>query len=420
MPPDASSLDASPEAATDVGPDAGDAGVCFPFDRVDVCDATCPEPATLNIRALSSVSTAALITPSGLAFDPNDPTRAYVISAEGVFGRLSVDGDGAAFDTTRDLEIGRAIATGLAVSPSGEWAVASVLDIDCEPGTLYFIDLVRDPGVVLDTVMVGIWPDHVAVSPDGRYVVTADEDQREGCKPADRHGGSITIIDVGAGPTAARVVQTLMVDHALDSEPEGVTIGAEGTVVVSVQETDELVVFDLDDVPDATQTRIAMPSGSNPDGVSIEDSLGLVAVAFERTDEVALVSLASASVVYRRDLVAEADVPSEYNRDASGSVEIHEPEELLFFRHRGALFLAVTIQESHAVLVYRVEGETLILDSVAPTGDYETERGGRNQSAIRPEALAVEPRAGLFLAGNEREGSITLIASGETRFVGCE
>jgi DNA-binding beta-propeller fold protein YncE len=416
--------DTGPDTAADGAMDAApDGGPCDRWAVVDACDGECPDPSALSfdVRTLATAAPPGLADPVTVAAHPTQPGRALVVSSDGWTAEVMARGDALDFGPAWDLGFGPLIGSSVSIAPDGSWAVAAAIDDTCVPGTLYFVDLVDTPGAVLRTMTVGIWPDHVAVSPDGRYVVTADEDQREVCKPASRHGGTITIIDVSAGVAEANVVQTITVDHAVDSEPEGLAIGRRGTVAVTVQETDDLLLFDLDDVPSATTRLIAMPPGSRPDGVSVNEALGLVAVALERTDGIAIVSSETDEIVHRRDLVPAGDVPADYNRDTTDTVEVHEPEEPFFFRYRGADFLALTVQESHAVLIYRVASDgSLTLDSVGPTGDYMTESGGTARSNIRPESMAVSSSAGVAFAVNEGEGSVTVLAGDESSYRTCE
>ncbi len=198
------------------------------------------------------------------------------------------------------------------------------------------------------------------------------------------------------------------------------SIGAGGVVAVTVQETDDLLLFDLDALP-ATPTRYDLSGNSEPDGVAVDEELGYAAVALERTDALAIVDLDTGALVEERYLVLEMDVPGEYNRDTGDPVEVHEPEEPVFFRHQGVDFLALTVQESHAVLVYRVASDgALTLDSVAPTGDYTIETNGRARSNIRPESLAVVEGASLAFTVNEGEGTVTLLGSAESSYRACD
>jgi DNA-binding beta-propeller fold protein YncE len=418
-------------ACNGAGGGGGGAGIagCSPFIDPNACIDTgdCPatDSASAGIEAVTSIATPELANPEIVAVVPGSQDRAVLISSAAnqvselyftattlSFGRQIV------LDTRSDA----ANTTSVHVDPTGTFAVVTVQADDCAAGRILFVDIGEGFGGILAEVEVGYGPDSAAFSADGLTLVTADEDDREDhpCKPADRHGGSATIVDLSLGPTEPHVLQRIPIDHDLDSEPEGVAIASDGTVLLTVQETSEVVFFNLAEVPNATPQRVALPAGSEPDSVVMASS-SLAVVGFEGSDSLALVDVPSRTMISQYRIAGSGDVPDLYNRDETDIVRIHEPEGLAVFHELGATFVGVALQESHAVLVYRLlSSNQLAFNSIAPAGiAWTNEQYGRSKSAIGPEGLSAHAPSGMLLSANEREGSVTLYRTAGTQWVGC-
>jgi DNA-binding beta-propeller fold protein YncE len=413
-------MDAS--ALIDAGPgaDAG-RGCWLPV----ACDAGACDPAsaTLGLTRLGAIESVEAPALESVDFIPGTEDRAVAMSAEHLLAEVYYDGDGLRFGRIRTIPVESALGftTSVKVHPSGRFAAISIADADCADGEVVLVDVQDDFGVVLNRLTVGYGPDNIVFSEDGRWLVTADEDGRENrpCKPSSRFGGSVSFVDVGDDPATARVARTVPIAHAMDSEPESVAVAADGTVVVTLQETSELAVLSTDA---SVATRvITLPAGSAPDGAAIATELGVAVVALEHTDDVITVSLGTGGILHTIDLVSSGHVPPEYNRDTGDPVEVHEPEQVVLLHHRGARFAVIPLQESHAALAYRLEDDgTLVFDSIAPVGvDYLAEASGRGRSRIGPEGIAARPDVGLFLVGAEREGSLTLLRSAASMYAEC-
>ncbi len=402
---------------------SGGAATCTPWADPNACetDMSCPATAEASLQAVTSVRTRADANPEIVEVIPGTDDRAVVVSSvanqvsELIFGETSLEfGREVVIDTGSDTSN----MTSIKVDPTGSFAAVTVTEEDCLPGQVLLIDLGTDFGTVLGSVPVGYGPDSSAFSKDGKYLVTANEDDREDhpCKPVDRMGGSITIIDLSGGPASATVVQTIMVDQSLDSEPEGIAISASGAVIVPVQETSELVRFSLADVPNATAEIVAMSAGCEPDAAAITDDGSMAVVGCEGGDSLTVIEMASGAIISEHVIRNSGDVPDSYNRDDGDTDHVHEPEGVVLFRESGQLFAGVALQESHAVLLYRLSdvGE-LSFDSIAQSGiDWAAEEGGRVKSAIGPEGLTVHRASGMLLSANEREGSVTLFRTSQT------
>jgi hypothetical protein len=418
--PDSRSDDAG---SADAGDDAG--AECRRWLPIECPAGACPDPASVTL-GLSFVGAAGTGDPPALesvAFVPGSDDRAVAMSAENHLVELFYDDTGPRFGriVTVDVPGPLSYATAVRVHPSARYAAISIADADCAPGEVLLVDIGDAFGTVLGRLTVGYAPDNFVFSEDGRWLVTADEDGRAArpCKPADRFGGSITFVATTGDPTAAEVSRTVVVDHAMDSEPESVVIGSSGTVVVTLQDTDEIVVLSLDD---AVEPRVlSVPPGGSPDGVAVEESLGVAVAGLEHTDDLAVIDLATGALVQRVDLVTGGFVPPEYNRDAGDADEQHEPEQMTLVRHLGARFVLFPLQESHAAMAFRLPDDAmLVFDSIAPVGvGYGLEMGGRGRSRVGPEGIAVRQDVGLVLVASERESSITLLRTAASRYGEC-
>ncbi len=416
-------------AGTAAGGSAGDSSAeCVPWKDPNACvdDGSCPSSPTLALEAVQSVSTRVDANPEIVDFVPGSYDRAVVVSSVAnqvsellfsetdlAFGREQVIDTGS--DTTN--------MTSIKVHPSGEFAAVTVMDESCALGHVLFVDISENFGTILGNVEVGYGPDSGAFSKDGAYFVTADEDDREDhpCKPAERMGGSISVIDVSGGPASATVVQIIPVDHALDSEPEGVAIAPDGTVLVAVQETSEIVRFSLADVPNATTEVIPLTAGAEPDGLAISADGKWAAIGCEAGDALAIMDMASGEIVSEYVIRNSGDVPDTYNRDDGDTTRVHEPEGTVIFHSQGQLFVASSLQESHAVIAYSLsDAGELTFDSITQSGiGWPSEESGRVKSGIGPEGLAVHEQSGMLLAANERESSITLFRTVPTSAQVC-
>jgi len=153
--------------------------------------------------------------------------------------------------------------TSVAVGPDGKWIA---LSLPAEPKTDHgYVAFLDDKGRFLSSVEVGVLPDMVGVTPDGKTVYTANEGE-----PSDDYSidpeGSVSLIDVSKGLEALSQadVTTVRFDdesiiaadvrlgkpgatYAQDLEPEYATATADSkTLYVSLQENNAIAVLDLD------------------------------------------------------------------------------------------------------------------------------------------------------------------------------
>jgi len=287
-------------------------------------------------------------------------------------------------------------------------------------------------GSIVKEVEVGYNPDGAAFTKNGSHLVVACEDDREDrpCKPEDRNGGSVSIIDLSGGVANASLVQDFAVDWDTDSEPEHCETSADGTVVVSVQETSQIMIFNVADAPLAAgeYTVVDLPddgfaaadtsvdvNAAEPDGLFISPDGTMALISNERNGTFQLMALPSGSL-YGNPYIVENDLPDGWQRDARKSKKRTEPEECSLVEKSGKLYAVFALQESHAVIVYDVsDPANPVFDSMAPAGiDYENDNA-MEKSAIGSEGLGMHQTNGIAFSANEREGSITMFTASWAR-----
>ena len=358
-----------------------------------------------------------------------DDQAVFVSSAIGRLTVINYTSTSFAFGKTYDLDPGSATAEmtsiDVSVAIDGENYVAvCVAETDCAKGKIMFVKL--SDGTVVKEVEVGYNPDGAAFTKNGSHLVVACEDDREDrpCKPADRHGGSVAIISLSGGVANATLVQDFAVDWAEDSEPEHAETSADGTVVVSVQETSQIMIFNVADAPlsEGKYTVVDLPDDGGtsddgaggecePDGLFISPDGTKALISSERNGTFQLMALPSGTL-YGSPYLVENDLPSGWQRDDRSYKKRTEPEECSLVEKSGKLYAVFALQESHAVIVYDVTDPAKpVFDSMAPAGiDYANDTG-MEKSTIGSEGLGMHQTNGVAFSANEREGSISMFTA---------
>ena len=334
------------------------------------------------------------------------------------------------FATDYDLDPGSATAemTSLDVSPAigGEnYVGVCVAETDCALGKILFVEL--STGTIVSEVTVGYNPDGTAFTKDGSYLIVACEDDREDrpCKPEDRYGGSVSIIDLTSGIANASLLLDFPVDWDLDSEPEHCETSSDGTVIVSVQETSQIMIFNVSDVTSDTissYTVVDLPNDggtsddgdaveAEPDGLFISPDGTMALISNERNGTFQMMSLPDGAM-YGNPYIVEDDLPDGWQRDDRSYKKRTEPEECSLVEQDDKLYAVFALQESHAVIVYDVtDPANPVYDSIAEAGiDWEGD-DGMEKSAIGSEGLGMHQTNGIAFSANEREGSITMFTA---------
>ena len=356
----------------------------------------------------------------------SDNEAVFVSSAINRLTVIEYTADAFVFARDYDLNPGSATAemTSIDVSKkiNGENYVAvCVAEADCGLGSILFVKL-SDGTIVKRVEFTKSYnPDGMAFTKDGNYLVVACEDDLEDrpCKPADRMGGRVAIIDLRNGPANATILQEYPIDWDAESEPEHCETDADGNVVMSVQETSQVVIFNVADVPmpedDSKLTIIDMPEAggeaAEPDGLYISPDGKYAVIANERSGSFQMMELPSGNVLGTPTII-EGDLPSNYNIDEKKSKKRTEPEECALIERDDHLYAVFALQESNGVVVYDVtDPANPIFDSVAEAGINFPTENTHEKSLIGSEGLGAHPTNGVIFSANEREGSITMFTS---------
>ena len=357
----------------------------------------------------------------------------FVSSAIGRLTVINYTASSFSFGSTYDLDPGSATAEmtsiDVSISIGGENYVAvCVAETDCAKGKIMFVKL--SDGSIVKEVEVGYNPDGAAFTKNGSHLVVACEDDREDrpCKPAERNGGSVSIISLSGGVANASLVQDFAVDWDPDSEPEHAETSADGTVIVSIQETSQIMIFNVSDAPltEGEYTVVDLPDDGGtaddgagvecePDGLFISPDGTKALISSERNGTFQLMALPSGTL-YGNPYVIENDLPSGWQRDDRSYKKRTEPEECSLVERDDKLYAVFALQESHAVIVYDVtDPANPVFDSMAPAGiDYENDNG-MEKSAIGSEGLGMHQTNGVAFSANEREGSISMFTAAWAR-----
>lgn len=160
--------------------------------------------------------------------------------------------------------------TGVAVHPSGEYALVAVRDIDPNnhnvesedpqdptfvinemPGRLLAVSI---PDLtVLGSVTVGRGPDSVAISPDGNYAVVANEDEEweEDLANPDNRPGTVSFVDLRDGADNMTQVEVPIPAAGIphfghDPQPETVRVSKDSSfVLATLQENNAIARIDV-------------------------------------------------------------------------------------------------------------------------------------------------------------------------------
>ncbi|MEC7730231.1 MAG: hypothetical protein VX497_03000 [Candidatus Neomarinimicrobiota bacterium] len=362
-----------------------------------------------------------------------DDQAVFVSSAIGRLTVINYTASSFSFGSTFDLDPGSATAEMTSIDVSipigGESYVAvCVAETDCAKGKIMFVKL--SDGSIVKEVEVGYNPDGAAFTKNGSHLVVACEDDREDrpCKPAERNGGSVSIISLSGGVANASLVQDFAVDWDPDSEPEHAETSADGTVIVSIQETSQIMIFNVSDAPltEGEYTVVDLPDDGGtaddgagvecePDGLFISPDGTKALISSERNGTFQLMALPSGTL-YGNPYVIENDLPSGWQRDDRSYKKRTEPEECSLVERDDKLYAVFALQESHAVIVYDVtDPANPVFDSMAPAGiDYANDNG-MEKSAIGSEGLGMHQTNGVAFSANEREGSISMFTAAWAR-----
>jgi len=278
---------------------------------VYIKDNDTPAPARANNLALSLVQSYQTATPFSGSTQINsaeiaafDPTTKRLYVANSIGGKLEILNlaNPAAIAAVASIDIKSYGGLNSVAVRNGVVACALENSNPQQDGSVVFFD---QNGVFQKQVTVGAMPDMITFSPDGRYVLTANEGEPNAAYTTDPEG-SVSVIDVSggiAGLTQANVTTATFTAFngqaaalraqgirlygglaaspstvAQDLEPEYIAVSANSqTAYISLQENNAIAVLDL-----ATKQITAL----RPVGYSDHSQPGHSLDASDRTTEV--------------------------------------------------------------------------------------------------------------------------------------
>ena len=324
--------------------------------------------------------------------------------------------------------------THIDVNATGVWATVTRTLIEKDSagtttacrGELVFVDVSDSAafGTVLAQLPVGPMPDSVDIADDDRHVAVANERDKIWGKCEEVAGlepPSVSIIEVGEGPAAAREIKRVVLTGNDEREPEYVAFSADNDLIaVTLQDSHEvglLRISELEgiDKPTDAQVKIvrlpknALGQDPWPDGVArFVDGGGreLFAAAGEANDTFHIFD-AEGTLVHQLE-ISPNDIPAAYPRDGSWG-PLFRPDSVASLVWHDKAYLGFTLKASGAVGIWDVsDASAPRLSALVKVGKDET-AGADQPSTISPEGIAASSESGMIITANEGESSASLI-----------
>lgn len=191
-----------------------------------------------------------------LRYHPKTKSLMVTASETGTIERLSINSV-TNISKMEPLDLSGGDVTAVAIH--GDMVAASIKG-DAADST-GMVKLFDTSGKEIASFTTGPLPDNLAFSPDGRYILTANEGEPSDDYTVDPEG-SFTLIDLGAGTSNAKVTQISLTNFATpiggrivkpgssfaaDAEPEYVAFDASSkTAYVTLQENNSVAIIDID------------------------------------------------------------------------------------------------------------------------------------------------------------------------------
>ena len=277
-------------------------------------------------------------------------------------------------------------------------------------------------------VAVGSMPDAIAISPNKKYAITADEHDSnaeawgkctiEDIKP------SVSIIDLSEGIEKAHVVKTIQFSkNSLGPrEPEYVAIASDNdTVAVTLQDSHEVAIFSLkdvlatnEDILDESHTSISkLPpndAGANPwpDGITAFDANGkhCFAIAGEWNDTLILIDNSGKTLANIR--ITEREVPTNFPCIDDNESPRYSPDSVTSFTQNDRVYVAATLRFAGAVIVYDVtDPNNPAFYRIDAVGENDVTGCSEEGSKVYPEGIS--STQGAVWTADEGDDSITYL-----------
>jgi DNA-binding beta-propeller fold protein YncE len=185
-------------------------------DRVFVVDLKATPPAVIDTLHAGK-------RPSGMAINPAGTGALVANRDDGTITVLSINGREVKVTDTVTVGEGKDNVTAVAITPDGKRALFN------KPAANKIGVLAIDNGKVTydkQDLVVGIFPYNVAITPNGKLALTADNGNNGG---SDGNVDTVSVIDLEANPIR-------VIDHVtVGDSPEGLAISPKGNIAVTVE-----------------------------------------------------------------------------------------------------------------------------------------------------------------------------------------
>lgn len=290
----------------------------------------------------------------------------------------------------------------------------------------------------LKELAVGPMPDAIAVSPDRKYAITADEydgvDTWGKC-PMGNGNPSISIIDLNNINTneikLSKQIQFTQNAIKQSREPEYIAIASDSnTVAVTLQDSYEVALFKLSEVmakegdtlDESIVKFVDIPANaagvqSWPDGIVAFDiaSKHYFAMAGEGSDSIIIID--DAGNIISNTQITEKEVPTNYpclDADWFQGTK-YSPDSVTAFSLKNKTYVAATLRYSGAVIIYDVTNPAKpVFELITRAGEGDIVGNGvcsEETSKVYPEGISsgIFGDAAYIWVANEGDSSVTSI-----------
>ncbi len=263
--------------------------------------------------------------------------------------------------------------TSVACHPSQPYAFAAV---NGDTGRLVVFDLkaaaLGQKKIILDQ-QIGIHLDSIAVSPNGQWVVVADEAEGNAKTPGNILVASTRGFSSGKKLTFNKVpgLAAALGRPAGRVEPEFIAIDPSSRfAAVSCQEDNAVAIIRLGHSP-SLGSIIRLPAGSEPDGVHLTTAGGrsILGIAEEGTDAASFYQVNPSSL--GATLLSRVNI-----RNLGGQGSRSDPEGVALFQQGGRLYAAIGIERANRVLILNLSNPS------APVKEAIVSVGSRPEGVI--------------------------------------
>lgn len=272
----------------------------------------------------------------------------------------------------------------------------------------------------VSSVEVGPMPDAVAVTPDKKYAISADEhdsaDTWGKCPVGAGIQPSISVIklvgDDGsklAAPERIKQIKFTKSSAGDPREPEYIAVASDNdTVAATLQDSHEVAIFSLNavlsaegDLTEKDVTIVGLPKNAAgyspwPDGITAFDIGGkhYFAMAGEANDTIIIID--GEGNVISNTAITEREVPSEYpclNSEDFATVK-YSPDSIASFVLDNRTYVAATLRYAGAVIIYDVSDPSkpsFVTIERAGQGDIVGDgvcKGYENMTKVYPEGIS--------------------------------